>query len=489
LPCPSDKGFLDAAFLREIGVDVPQIMVDDYLIENRFDSNFFSSTVPHVLHPPVRADEPLLVPDRPWEMEHGLGYPGIIYDPAISRFRLYYTVSQTERRSQPGYPPGGYFLCYAESGDGIHWEKPVLGLISYGEHGDTNIVVQGEREAKVAHVHLGRPSARDGPRNIGMIPPQHLAGYPYVMYYCDGSHFLATSQDGVHWQERVSRVIANRIDCDQTIVFDPQRREFVSYVRNRLIFSGKEKEEYLGNTRLISRVSSPDLWSEWDTMPSSVLIPDAGDGQRFYAMPTFLHAGIYWGMVHHLNEEPQSMEAELVFSRDGINWKRLPGHPKVLPVRPGSSWDCGMVCTADRIIEVGDEWWLYYTGHDGYHDAKNRQGSIGLARFRKEGFVSLRAGDLDSYVVTRPIRWPGGRLVVNASTSEGGYLRARVTDQRRETVPGFSLTECEVFEGDSVRHRVEWVKGDISKLAGRVIRLEFKFRKADLYAFLASSRD
>ena len=273
MPCPSDKGFLDAAFLREIGVDVPQMMVDDYLIENRFDSSFFSSTVPHVLHPPVRADEPLLVPDRPWEVEHGLGYPGIVYDPAISRFRLYYTVSQTGKRSQPGYPPGGYFLCYAESDDGIHWEKPVLGLIIYGEHADTNIVIQGENEAKVAHVHLGRPSARDGPRNIGVIPPRHLAGYPYVMYYCDGSHFLATSQDGIHWQERASRVIANRIDCDQTIVFDPARREFVSYVRNRLIFSGKEKEEYLGNTRLISRVSSPDLWSEWDTMPSSALIP------------------------------------------------------------------------------------------------------------------------------------------------------------------------------------------------------------------------
>jgi len=147
-----------------------------------------------------------------------------------------------------------------------------------------------------------------------------------------------------------------------------------------------------------------------------------------------------------------------------------------------------MVFTADRVLERGDEWWLYYSGHNGYHDAQDRQAAIGLARFRKEGFVSLRAGAEESYVVTRPIRWPGGQLAINAQ-AEDGLVQVRVTDQRRNTIEGFDHTACEPFRGDNVRHPVSWRGADIADLEGHFIRLEFRFRNADLFAFIATDQD
>jgi hypothetical protein len=221
-------------------------------------------------------------------------------------------------------------------------------------------------------------------------------------------------------------------------------------------------------------------------MPTSVLIPDRGDGMRFYGMPTFRYGGVYWGMLLHLNENPQSVEVELAFSRNGIDWRRLPGHPRLIPIGKPGSWDSGMVFSGDRVIERDNQWWLYYAGHNGYHDATDRHACIGLLRFRKEGFVSIRAGNDESYVLTRPIRWPGGDLVINADATDGS-VRVRVCDHGRKTIEGFGHEDCEPFHGDSVRHVVRWKAGGMNRLAGQIVRLELKFQNADLFAFLASS--
>jgi hypothetical protein len=202
-------------------------------------------------------------------------------------------------------------------------------------------------------------------------------------------------------------------------------------------------------------------------------------------MPALRYGGIYWGFLQHFDENPQTIEIELVFSRDGLDWKRLPGHAKLITIGEEGTWDGGMVSTGDRILEVGDEWWLYYSGYSGYHDARDRKSAIGLLRFRKEGFASLRAYDSDSYVLTRPLRWPGGMLVINAK-ADGGFVVVRVTDQRRNTIPGFDYSSCSSFSGDSIRHPVEWDSAEMGDLSGRVIRIEFKFRNADLFGFVAT---
>jgi hypothetical protein len=239
---------------------------------------------------------------------------------------------------------------------------------------------------------------------------------------------------------------------------------------------------------MISRLANVDLWSEWDTMPVSVLIPDQGDPMRFYGMPTFIYGGIYWGMLQHLNENPQSMEVELVYSRNGIDWHHLPDRERLISLGEPGSWDSGMVMSADRLIENKDEWWLYYCGYNGYHDSRSRINAIGLLKFRKEGFVSVHAGDDDSYMLTRPMHWPGGELFINAN-AENGFVQVQVTDLRRNTIKGYSYADCVPFQGSGIRHLVTWKSAKTANLKGKLIRLEFKFRNADLFAFIAGDRE
>ena len=117
-------------------------------------------------------------------------------------------------------------------------------------------------------------------------------------------------------------------------------------------------------------------------------------------------------------------------------------------------------------------------------------GAVGLARCRKEGFVSIRADTAGkrSYVVTRPLLWTGGDLLVNAD-GQHGYVSVRVTDVTWRDVEGYGYDQAEPFAGDAVRHRVRWGSRSLQDLSGRYIRLEFQFVNGDLFAFAAGPRE
>ncbi len=473
-----------------IAIGEPQMLADDYFVDNRYNEDSISARVPHVLHRGERRPQPVMTKDAdlPWEAECGVSSPSVLYDADADLFRMYYQV-WSPKRDDPARP-SGYNVCYAQSKDGLQWEKPLMDLYPWGEHKRTNIVLRGRNEGKGAHVHAARAEGvrADGERirNIGVLSPEDLRGHRLIAYYCDHAHYLASSEDGIHWRLAEQMVIPNRVDCYQTIVHDPSIGEYVIFYRNRLIYSDKIPA-IKGNTRMIARIASPELWSLWEAMPETVLIPDGDDAGRFYEMPTFRYGGLYWGMLHQYYQEPQKIEVELVWSRDGYRWERAPGRPMLIPVGERGAWDGGMAFTGDRVIERGDEWWLYYSGHDGYHNERGRAGSIGLIKFRKEGFVSIRSDvrGKDSYVVTRPLLWPGGDLVINADASRG-CVKVAVSDLDRKPYEAFTYDDCVPLTRDEVRHAVRWKNGRMSALRGHLVRLEFAFRHAQLFAFLAT---
>jgi hypothetical protein len=484
---PSIRWRLQPESIRSIALDAPQMLVDDYLIENRYDERSRSATVPHVLHMPERLRDPVLEGDAPWEKEKGIYFPSVVFDGRAQLFRMYYTAYHP-RVAKPGYPPGQYFTCYAESPDGLRWRKPNLGLHSWGDLRETNILVQGTKEAHNPIVYTDQLEATAGRlriRHLNTLPVPFLRGHRFLMFYGDVEHYLATSEDGIRWREKQQMILPLRIDAYQSIIYDDDRREFVCFIRNKVIFGDRNKpKEIWGNVRAVSRVASSDLWTLWDMLPMAVMLPDGEDDSRFYRLPAFRYGGVYWGFLHQYADDPARMEVETVFSRNGIDWTHAPGRRRILKTAAYGAWDGGMIESGETTIEVGDEWWLYYTGYRGYHDDPSNRAAIGLVKFRKEGIVSVRAGEQECTLVTRPLVWPGGSLVVNAAAARGS-IRARVTDPVRREIPGFGLQECAAFTGDSVRHEFKWQGAEIARLAGQTVRLEFRFRNADLFAFLA----
>ena len=137
------------------------LLHDDRLLEQRTGLEL----VPMQLrkHPA----NPLLGIDRPWEKRGILNYVALLHDEEAGLFRMYYQIlGRTEEGVNRSH------CLYAESRDGIRWEKPNLGLVYFEGSRDNNIVVvKGAPEVRIQHVLLD-PDGSPERRYKGMIGPR-----------------------------------------------------------------------------------------------------------------------------------------------------------------------------------------------------------------------------------------------------------------------------------------------------------------------------
>jgi hypothetical protein len=459
----------------EIG-HTPQFFIDDYIVDNRWSLKPKTEEVVRVFHAPKKHERnPLFGGD--------CGYPSVVREADTGTFKLWYQTHS--RQSVADEKTAKYAIAYAESKDGLTWTRPELGLIDWNGTKANNIVWKG-------HANF-----RASGQQILDLPESARRGFRYVMAYHtsggkrneNGIHVVG-SHDGIHWDKASDTQVLNiSSDTVNSVIFDPVRGEFAMFCRAKdRYIAGQTGMLYQGESRRIARVAGKDLWSLWQDSPQAILIPDEVDlahgFNRFYGMTARYHAGITFGFVwsFKLNTD---IWTELAWSRDGVSFERLPTRPRLIDLGAAGTWDDGMVFGSSDWIEVGDEWWLYYAGWDGPHETREREGRIGLATMRKEGFVSLRGMRGGGVVATRKLVWPGGELVVNADAGNG-ELKVSVTDEKRKVVPGFDYTDCEPLTGNAVAHPVKWRGASLDSMRGKVLRLEFQLREADLYTFRAA---
>ena len=341
-----------------------------------------------------------------------------------------------------------------------------------------------------------RDNERADAPSIIEAPDSLKRNYKYVLLYIGRGLNVVGSHDGLRWDPAsATRIAAMHSDTSNSIVYDEARKEFVLYCRAKHIYHDTGDGILTGGEpRRIARMTSPDLWQEWKSRPQNIMIPDERDAESaltaFYGISVKIYGGIYWGFVQSFRWNTE-MESELAFSRDGIDFERLPHRPRFVEPGRNGEWDHGMMAVAPW-VEVGDEWWLYYGAADGPHAIPKgpngpiwRVGCIGLAKVRREGFISMRGPEHGGVIATRQILWPGGDLLVNADASSG-ELKVRVTDENRKEIPGFGYDDAVVFRGNGTREKISWKSHSLAALKGRIVRLDFYLRKADIYTFCAS---
>ena len=176
------------------------------------------------------------------------------------------------------------------------------------------------------------------------------------------------------------------------------------------------------------------------------------------------------------------IDAQFVYSRDGVNWRHFEDRTPILPRGKDGDYDSGMILfTAKEPLVEDDEIHWYYTGSTQTHGKllKDKVMSIGRASWRLDGFVSLD-GD-DGVVETVPLRLPDGRFEVNVDAS-GGSLGVEVLSPDGRAQPGFSAEACTPIRGDDVRHTVRWGHRSLNR-AEQPCRLRFLLKGAKLYSF------
>ena len=470
-----------------------QVFVDDALIHRR-------QGVVRRVQPATKMDHPVVVPEYPWEFSYhpeddGVGkriylYGTVCFDPLLGQHRMWY-MSRMSRRHEFTIPeleiPGGGNIhndltLYATSQDGIHWEKPNLGVVHFNGSGQNNIV--GDFHGASVLLDAEEPDAQKRYQAIGFI-----RRFEAVM--------LRHSPDGIHWSDPRPAAERRSEGCFN-VCYVPRLGCYVAGSVERL---GSEFVDFQGrrarkraNVALLSEGTDLTRW-----VHKTVFGADEEDdpGDQNYGMTPFVYGDLVLAFYHVFHyrgpgqvNDDGPIEAQLAYSRDGRTWHRLEDRRPAIPVGPKGSFDGGMIMnTAVGTRAQGDDLVAYYTAANNTHGAliKDRQITIGRATWRRDRLVALEAKDEPGTVVTQPFLLQGSRLDLNVDAKDG-WVQVDLLDETGAAIPGFSGEDAKRCEDvDDLCLAPQWKSsGDLSRLKGTTVRLAFRLQHAELYAFAVS---
>ena len=442
--------------------------------------------IERVIH---RADKyegnPVISADRPWENDLWCGTvrkEGGVY-------RMWYL----------SYIRPTYIYLYAESDDGVHWNRPVLGQYEdFGGSLGNNIVLSRLPFTNVLYTpHMGKGRtytllaydyADDGSHTKKRLDDSGYGAY-------DG-FYLAFSEDGIHWTDGPKDpVIPGHADVGY-FIYDELDGKFRATVKNFLNIRGWRRRSV--------------LWTESDDgyswkLPQPAVIPDLVDDAwaqgndehytQYYGMPIFRYGSLILGFLQDfrctngamINEGP--IDLQLTSSRDGQHWNRVGDRSPVLERGEEGDWDWGMVMSGNTLVPDGDVVRIYYSGSNALHggetaDGLPKQRHIGMATWPRDRFVGLRAGSAGGGFLVG-LRVDGDELHVNAN-AEGGSLVAEVIEKGRP-VPGLEASNCVPLTADSLDHALRWRGGALlGSLKGKHVEVSIKLTNAEVFSLWSS---
>ena len=190
----------------------------------------------------------------------------------------------------------------------------------------------------------------------------------------------------------------------------------------------------------------------------------------------------------HLNKSPREglaiTDAVFMSSRDGLTWNRF--HECFMGGESETTynWRYGDFYLLYNLMEVPCE--APNTGTElcivAQEQTAEKQVSWRRYSLRLDGFASYRADYEVKKLVTKPIIYDGNELSINFSSSPAGFVYVDILDETGKPIEGYH--SCEIF-GNSTDRTVYFGEGkDVSKLAGRPVKLQFTMRDADIYSFI-----
>jgi hypothetical protein len=467
-----------------------QLFVDDLLVDE--------STLKRTFHT-ARLHEcsPVLIPETPLEMNNGfcpVACPfddGVFFDPKDQLFKMWY---------QAGWFDGN---AYAISEDGVHWKRTSLDI----EPGTNRVLPRRDRyQRDGAGVWLDHHS-EDTNQRFKMFTyfRERKVGFVYGQFYrsedptdWQGGE-LYTSPDGIHWSTPVK---TGPCGDNTTFFYNPFRKTWFYSVRtydSRLgrVRSYRECAGFLTGARWTEK----DLifWAAADDhdLPD----PELGYKPELYKLNVVAYETLLLGMfaifkgppnpVAEKARIPKTIDLEIGFSRDGIEWQRPDRRPFIACSREKGTWNRGYLHSAGGVcLIMGDELYFYFGAWSGispkFGEHMYAGGSTGIAVLRRDGFASMDADAAMGSLTTPPVTFKGKHLFVNVN-AKAGELRTELLGGTGEVIGPFSRESCVPIHSDSTLHPVTWKSGnDLSALSGRILRFKFYLREGQLYSFWIS---
>ena len=418
-------------------------------------------------------------PCLPWEVRYDNGYPNVFYDPNCRFYRCYYTgivydetsssTTLAERATGIRYKSRGLrltALLYAESKDGIHWNRPNMGVTELAGSRNNNIIrLYAHGSCVFMDSHESDPAKR------------------YKLITRD-DHFprklcTAFSEDGYHFTE-LKPIPGNAFimpgDTHNYVRWEEDLGKYVLLTRM-----------FTRELRTVARSESTDFIN-WT--PAVEVFKGVGQDDQIYAMPFFKDEGKFFGLPAIFHQGDESLEhndcvdIELAFSGDTIQWDRIaPGQaliPRGKGHYPTGEYDCGC-CFPCPPVDDGEQWRFYYMGGNGCH-YNFRETSLCLATMPKHKLagITARQEKLIGEFTSIPMRVNSGRLYLNADLNDNSSIEAELLTPQKEPIPEYGFENFKI-RMDCGKTELTW-NGQPVRLMMREFTLHIRFSNAVLYS-------
>ncbi|MFZ2657907.1 MAG: hypothetical protein WAX69_23445 [Victivallales bacterium] len=484
---------------------------------------FFTEALPdgarnvRPVYAPVTKLGIVLEGNAPLEGGHVSAFCGTVLRLDDGRYRLYYTtVDKHEMR-----------MAVAESSDGLRWERLSLDQERAQKQDTNRIVLTGVPGSEAAAAVAGELVTPDGRRiNLdGKGNRQNQVGQPQVLRLPDGRwrmyywhhqpgervpylYTIAESTDGLRWNvphydhpALNSHWLGNQSTLtDEARLGEKARRsndanfvyanpnlgcyeQFSQWFLNAVPERRVAEDNCPDFNRMIQRRVSADglTWSA----PELVIQADARDPRdlQFYHLAVQYHEDWMIGSLGHYRVEnaKQTMDIELVFSRDGRRWER--------PLRGGfiqreaGGRDAEGIYPTNAWIDKGDRWLCLYTGtarkHNQHADDSLPPTCIMAATWPKHRFIGLQAEQVPGGFLTPVSFLQAPEIRVDATVR--GWLRAELCDAWGRKIEGYNLEDCVPIQGDDPGHVLRWRGKETAGFRYEPVRLRFEFADAEIY--------
>lgn len=477
-----------------------ELFIDDYLVGSMKNVEF-------LVHKPQR-EELAFTGDAPWE---GNGCLHVTVFQADGFYHMYYhawhlDVEDGSNESRP------VKWAYQRSRDGIHWERPNLGLVEFNGSKENNLFLD---DIETTEPHDFCPFVDTNP---DCTPDARFKALVYG-YPRDGHGpwglWAMKSSDAVHWELFKSGPVYSEGK------FDTQNVSFWSELEQQYVVYYREKDETGPKApfRYVCRAVSDDF-ANWKN--EGPLVFPEGEGpikpdMQFYTNvinPYYRAPHIYIGFpVRYIDNglthstmllpEPELREkriktstrmgtavtdSALITSRDGLHFRQA--NDVFLPpgLRTKHNWTYGDNFIAKHVVETDSprddmprELSLYTS--ESYQTGKTSR--IRRYTLRIDGFCSIHAKSQPGELVTKPLVFSGKTLSLNMGTSAAGFVKVEFCDSSGKPIPGYTLDDCDIIYGDSLDRTVSWNGNeDVSSLVGKPTVLRFVLKEADLYSLV-----
>lgn len=475
----------------------------------------------------------VLKAEEPWEGLYIATFSPPLWDAEDGIFRQVYECRYEDDRGKSGHR-----YALATSKDGINWEKPDLGLVDF-EGSRHNNLFPTPAGRRLVHVVLDPDDPEPGRRYKGLltVPEGRVPVVsPDCLHWQKLDALLPSGDAGTMAFDREKRLFMallkrsnpNTVGRSYDISFS---HDFETWTEPRFVFGmdkGRDQEmardvirrRLIDPSRAKPLFIDPDPATGWQHSEASQrTLTWQCECYNFGIVP---YEGLYLGLITVYYPTGQRLpertntdgfnQVQLAVSRDLETWKRLGDRAPFLETSPLTA---GLVGNYDRlqlaahngIVTHDGEVRMYYTGmkrrvpqHDRWLDGSPRDAStlsdseradwlddthsaMCLAVLRRDGFVSLDAGEDGGRLLTEPVKLTGPEVFLNLDAPRG-HARIEMLDADGNPLAGLSGDEAATVTGNDIRQPVCWQATDrLNSLVGQTVRLRFHLLQCSLYAF------